>query len=792
MMIDFGGVLDVLPGLVWTTEADGRCDFVNRGWGQYTGLELEKAIDHGWQAAIHPDDLSPLMWSWDLIKQSGAAKEIDVRLRRFDGEYRWFVFRSSPSHQRDQRNQRWCWLGLAADESETIDGRLRRLLDMLPIQAGFMGPSGASEYANRQTLTDYGMTQEELRQWTMTGWFHPDDDQELNAHLTPLLTTGKTFDASLRMRYKDGNFRWTRALAVPCRDAQGNVVRYFTCQIDVTELKRAEALLAAEVMLLETVARGERLRQILDALSLQAETLCSACICSILVVAPDRKHFELAAGPNLPDEYNAIFDGKIIDGGCDPSSLAVIEKAPIVSKEIGADPRWKGSVWPSLMDRFGYSSCWSMPIMSASNEVSGIFAIYRREPVSPTTPEQELIDRFTKIAGIAISRAQADEALQARERDLREAYANLELQVGLLQQLPVSAWTLKPDGTFDFVNQIWLEFSGQTLDFVRSHPEAWMAAVHPEDREMAAKSFWEGVRSGQGFSFETRSLRAKDGSYRRHLQQAVVLHDGEGKVLRFVGTTTDIDDQKRAEETLRQAQSELAHVARVATLNAMTASIAHEVSQPLSGILTNANTGLRMLAAEPPNVAGAVETARRTIRDANRASEVVKRLRAMFSKEGSAMELVDLNDAAREVITLSASELQRRGAFLKSALADNLPLVSGDRVQLQQVILNLLLNAADAMTEVEDRPRTILVQTGLHDGGSVKLAVRDSGVGVDPNAVEKLFEAFYTTKPNGMGVGLSVCRSIIKRHDGRLWVEANDGPGATFSFCIPSTASDRA
>jgi signal transduction histidine kinase len=191
-------------------------------------------------------------------------------------------------------------------------------------------------------------------------------------------------------------------------------------------------------------------------------------------------------------------------------------------------------------------------------------------------------------------------------------------------------------------------------------------------------------------------------------------------------------------------------------------------------------------------LAGAVETARRTIRDANRASEVVKRLRAMFCKEGPALEPVDLNDAAREVITLSASELQRRGAFLKSALADNLPLVSGDRVQLQQVILNLLLNAADAMTEVEDRPRTILVQTSLHDGDSVKLVVRDFGVGVDPDAVEKLFEAFYTTKANGMGVGLSVCRSIIKRHDGRLWVEANDGPGATFSFCIPSTASDRA
>ena len=179
--------------------------------------------------------------------------------------------------------------------------------------------------------------------------------------------------------------------------------------------------------------------------------------------------------------------------------------------------------------------------------------------------------------------------------ELQQADAELQLQVGLLQQLPVSAWTLKPDGTPDFVNQVWLEFAGQTLDFVRSHPEAWMTAVHPEDREMAAKSFWEGVHSGQGFAFETRSLRAQDGTYRWHLQQAVVLRDSEGKVLKFVGTTTDIDDQKRTEEALRQAQGDLAHINRVTTMGELAASLAHEISQPISGAMTNANVGLRAL-----------------------------------------------------------------------------------------------------------------------------------------------------------------------------------------------------
>ena len=179
-------------------------------------------------------------------------------------------------------------------------------------------------------------------------------------------------------------------------------------------------------------------------------------------------------------------------------------------------------------------------------------------------------------------------------------YSDLQLQAELLQRLPVSAWTLKPDGTPDFVNQVWLEYSGQTLDFVRSHPEAWMTAVHPEDRDAASRAFWDGVRSEQGFAMETRSLRAQDGTYRWHLHQAVVLRDAEGKLLKFVGTTTDIDDQKRAEEALRQAQGDLARINRVTTMGELAASLAHEVSQPISGALTNANVCLRKLRSDKP------------------------------------------------------------------------------------------------------------------------------------------------------------------------------------------------
>jgi PAS domain S-box-containing protein len=365
-------------------------------------------------------------------------------------------------------------------------------------------------------------------------------------------------------------------------------------------------------------------------------------------------------------------------------------------------------------------------------------------------------------------------------------YTDLQLQVGLLQHLPVSAWTLEPDGTPDFVNQVWLDFAGQTVEFVRSHPEAWMTAIHPEDREIAAKRFWEGVHSGQGFAMETRSLRARDGTYRWHLNQAVVLRDSEGKVLKFVGTTTDIDDQKRTEEALRQIQAELAHVARVTTMGELAASMAHEINQPLSGIITNAGTCLRMLAADPPNLDGARECTLRTIRDGNRASDVIKRLRGLFSKKAPTIETVDLNEATREVIALSRGELQRNQVILSLDLTDGLPTVAGDRIQLQQVILNLLLNASEAMRDVGNRPRKLVVRTEPDEGDHVRLSVKDAGVGLEPQSVNKLFQPFYTTKSGGMGIGLSVSRSIIESHHGRLWASANDGPGATFSFRIPS------
>jgi PAS domain S-box-containing protein len=286
-----------------------------------------------------------------------------------------------------------------------------------------------------------------------------------------------------------------------------------------------------------------------------------------------------------------------------------------------------------------------------------------------------------------------------------------------------------------------------------------------------------------------KQYRRKNGSA-VWVRNSVSMVPGSERVPQFLmKLSEDVTEQHEAKVALDKARSDLAHVARVSTLSALTASIAHEVNQPLSGIVTNASTCLRMLDADPPNLEGARETARRTIRDGNRASEVITRLRGLFSKKSAAFEAFDLNEAAKEVIALSVSELQRNRVIPQLDLAAGLPSVSGDRIQIQQVILNLIRNGSDAMSTVEDRPRELLITTENDEIGGVRLSVSDTGVGIDPKVEEKLFEAFHTTKRDGMGIGLSVSRSIIESHQGRLWAIGNEGQGATFVFSIPASTN---
>src|SRR3569833_4437180 len=308
------------------------------------------------------------------------------------------------------------------------------------------------------------------------------------------------------------------------------------------------------------------------------------------------------------------------------------------------------------------------------------------------------------------------------------------------------------------------------------------ARIHPDDlasvREMRERA------RGQGGDIECEFRLLMPDRRVKHLHMVAHGNREQDGSLEYIGAIQDITQRRLTEEALNKARAELVHVTRVMALGALTASIAHEINQPLTGIITNATTCLRMLAADPPNIDGARETAQRTLRDGKRASDVVRRLRVLFAWKDVTSTAVGLNDAVREVITLSLGELQRNDVVLRADLGEDLPPVLGDRVQLQQVILNLILNASEAMTCVEKGSRKMDVQTG-REGEWIWLSVRDCGPGVDAQAIARLFDPFYTAKANGIGIGLFVSRSIIERHNGSLVVTVNDGPGVTFSKTKP-------
>ncbi len=520
------------------------------------------------------------------------------------------------------------------------------------------------------------------------------------------------------------------------------------------------------------VAWGCALPVVLYSLCCLVEDTASGCHCSVLLLDPGGTVFQHGAAPSLPSRFVEAVNGRSVASRWGPCAVAVHQKTQVVVPDIAVDERWAASEWCGLALELELRSCWTTPIRSLAGKVLGTFAIYQHDPGSPTPLHQELIEQFTHIASIAIERSQSEAALRRSEMFLAEAQR--------LSSTGSFAWRVAKDEI------VWSEQTYRIYEIDPSEPvtfELVGSRIHPDELAWFQDLLGRARSGGQDLEFEHR-LRMPDQSVKHLHVVAHATRDKDGQ-LEYIGAVQDVTERRRSEDALGKVRSELAHIARVTTLGALTASIAHEVNQPLSGIITNASTSLRMLADDPPNLEGARETARRTIRDANRASEVIARLRALFKKTGTPIGPLDLNEAAREVLVLLSSELQRARAIVRTELDAELPLVAGDRVQLQQVVLNLVLNAAEAMSAVEDRPRQMMIRTERDEGDLVRFSVRDEGPGYDAQNANRLFDTFYTTKRDGMGIGLSVSRSIIESHQGQLWAARNDGPGATFGFSIP-------
>jgi PAS domain S-box-containing protein len=391
-----------------------------------------------------------------------------------------------------------------------------------------------------------------------------------------------------------------------------------------------------------------------------------------------------------------------------------------------------------------------------------------------------LVDRRFSAQTTALEESEVlHRELAKMVEELRKSEDRLRV---LIETIPALAWTTLANGSSDFVNRRWLEYTGISLEQMQG--AGTPLPFHPEDIDEHLGKWRLALTSGETFENEARVRRAVDGEYRWFLIRGMPLRDESGNIVKWYGTMTDIEDRKQAEEALRKANADLAHITRVITMGEFAASIAHEVSQPLSAVVTNAEAGLRWLAGSAPNIEKACEAVTRVVRDGKRAGEVVAQIRALCRKSGTKRQRMDMNEAIEEILALAQGEVRTKRVTLRTDLAARLPAVFGDRVQLQQVVLNLVMNGLDSMSSVHDRPRELVIRTQEGEEDQVVVTVQDSGIGLDSKIGEQMFEAFYTTKAEGMGMGLSISRSIVQDHGGRLWATPNDGHGATFQFTL--------
>ncbi|MHB8216217.1 MAG: PAS domain S-box protein [Candidatus Sulfotelmatobacter sp.] len=373
------------------------------------------------------------------------------------------------------------------------------------------------------------------------------------------------------------------------------------------------------------------------------------------------------------------------------------------------------------------------------------------------------------------------------EAELREGEARFRL---VADSAPVMIWMSATDKLCTYFNKPWLDFTGRSIDSELGN--GWAEGVHPADLQRCLDTYIQAFEHREAFRMQYR-LRRYDGEFRWVLDIGVPRFNPDGSFAGYIGSCIDVTEQRRAEEQLHQAQAGLARVTRVAAMGELAATIAHEVNQPLAAVVTNASASLRWLAGQPPNLEEALEAIERTVREATRASNVIGRIRALLQKGPPQMERLDVNAIIREVLTLAGTELLRGGVVVQTNLAQDVPDVLGDRVQLQQVLLNLLLNGVEAMSTVTDRPRELIITSASHSDG-VLIQVRDSGEGVDPEQADHIFDPFFTTKPQGIGMGLSVGRSIVEAHGGRLWFTPGPSHGVVFQFTMPKadTSDERA
>jgi PAS domain S-box-containing protein len=576
---------------------------------------------------------------------------------------------------------------------------------------------------------------------------------------------------------KAPNGLWTRVNGRPLKGPDGEVSGGVIVCRDITDIKKEEFFLFDQSRVLEMIAANASLPEVLTSLVLLMEGQADGLRCSILLLAHDRKHVRHGAAPNLPRAYVEAVDGAPIgprNGSC---GTAMYLRKQVVVKDVLSDPLWAD--YRKLAEICGLRACWSTPILSPQGEVLGSFAMYREETRGPYPEELRLTQIATHIAGIAIERQRAQETLREREARINLAAESADL----------AFWVIYPEQ-----NTAWMSDKGRAIYGFDSQQalnrDVICARVHSDERAAVHAAFDSACASLGLFESEHR-LVLPYGKTRWVIVRGRCLQDEHGNLLELIGVTIDVSAQKQSELQLQIQREEMSHLNRVALMGEITASVAHELNQPLTAIANNASAARRFLERGNIDPDLLQQLLQDMVADSQRAGEVIRGIRALVQKDKQVVRSVlNLNAVIADTLRLVSSDILLRESVVTTRMDHSLPQVEAAPVQIQQVLLNLIMNALDAVEALPPNERRIIVSTRSLNGQSAEVSVRDFGPGLPKDRPDKVFDHFFSTKQTGMGMGLTIVRSIIEMHGGRITAENAPDGGARFSFHLPAARHD--
>jgi PAS domain S-box-containing protein len=621
-------------------------------------------------------------------------------------------------------------------KSLTKPEQLQATLNVIPAHTWYAASSGGLTFVNKRTADYLGLPQDHpLRFGIDTGaaWdahiqlLHPDDREESRKIWSNCLRTGEAGEASFRIRNAQGGYRWFLSRAEPLRASDGALLQWVGLNLDIDEFKSAE----------QAVRESElKLREIIETIP--------------TLVWRARPDGDIDYVSKRLLEYLG-------------SPLEAIIGWGWMDKVHPEDIAFKVQTWLSNLE--------ATTAHAANCRFQGADGVYRWFNVRGE-PLSDAEGRLQNWYGVLIDvddQKKAEDASRESELKLRE----------IIDTVPTMVWSAAPDGEPTYLNQRVVDYSGMRLENFLNR--GWEAFIHPEDFPETARAFSHAIQTGE--SYETvHRLRRADGQYRWHHARGQPLRDGQQRIIQWYGLAVDIEQAKTAENELRATQARLARASQTATIAELSASIAHEINQPLAGIVASAQTCRTWLSGDNPNLPRAQAAIERIIRDGNAAADIIRRIRALFKQTEPTKTSLHINEVIDEVARLSQNELVRRGVLLELDLAQALPPLLADRIQIQQVLINLIRNGAEAMADTKGDGKRLIVRSRLADG-CIVLEVCDHGPGLaDP---DKAFEPFYSTKQDGLGIGLAISRSIAQAHGGVLLVRDNPPQGAIFSLTLP-------